>query len=362
MLAVVPTSEEPTEILLCRIEAWKRSIQEFRSVDEAAEVRDQAESIRKYMQKRGFAIEVINAAAELKIRAERRMGELLKEMPKHPGGRPGENRFHDGTSLSDLGIEKNVSHRCQMIAGIPREEFEGHIADVKESGKELTTAGVLRLAERLKVVADCGSNAAIATGPRVVGNLRELIDRGAKFGTIYADPPWPYENQSTRGATDDYYVTMSVEEICAEPVGDLASDGAHLHLWTTVAFIREAFVVMEKWGFDYRSMFVWNKPQFGIGNYWRLNHEILLLGVKGKCPFRSRDERSCQTFNRREHSAKPDEIRQIIEKVSPGPYLEMYGRSIDMNTPWTVYGNQVVEREFLPGLEPVVESQEELFS
>jgi len=350
MLAVVPTSEEPTEILLCRIESWKRSLQEFRSADEFAEVRDQAEAIRKYMRKRGFAIEVINAAAELKIRAERRMGELLAEMPKAVGGQPYQNptgsTMEPVGTLASLGIKKTLSHRVQMIASVPEEKFEKHIEEVKVSGKELTTAGVLRLAERLNVVASCGPNAAIATGPRVVRNLRELVDRGAKFGTIYADPPWKYGNQSTRSATDNYYVTMSVEEICAEPVREIAADDAHLHLWTTNAFLRDAFDVMDHWGFTYKSCFVWVKPQFGIGNYWRVSHEFLLLGVKGKCPFLARDEKSWRELDRGEHSAKPDEIRQIVEKVSPGPYLEMYGRELQPESPWTVYGNQVQERLF----------------
>jgi N6-adenosine-specific RNA methylase IME4 len=139
---------------------------------------------------------------------------------------------------------------------------------------------------------------------------------------------------------------MSVKEICAEPVREIVADDAHLHLWTTNAFLREAFDVMEAWGFTYKSCFVWVKPQFGIGNYWRVSHEFLLFGVRGKCPFRSHSEKSWQELDRGEHSAKPDEIRQIIEKVSPGPYLEMYGRELAPQSPWTIYGNQVTERLF----------------
>ncbi len=178
----------------------------------------------------------------------------------------------------------------------------------------------------------------------IVGSLSDLIERGDVFATIYADPPWRYGNQGTRAATDDHYKTMTVEEICAEPVEQITEDNAHLHLWTTNAFLPEAFAVMEAWGFAYKSCFVWVKPQMGIGNYWRVSHEFLLFGIRGKAPFRARDEMSWAAIDRGQHSAKPDEIRQKIEKVSPGPYLEMYGRESRGLSPWTVYGNQVTRR------------------
>src|SRR5690606_24138432 len=115
----------------------------------------------------------------------------------------------------------------------------------------------------------------------VVTDLRQLIVAGKKFGCIYADPAWQYGNQATRAATDNHYVTMSVDAICAMPVAEVAADDAHLHLWTTNAFLFDAKRVMEAWGFEYRSCLVWVKLQMGIGNYWRVSHEFLLLGIRG---------------------------------------------------------------------------------
>lgn len=94
----------------------------------------------------------------------------------------------------------------------------------------------------------------------VVTDICELVRRGEKFGTIYADPPWQYGNQATRASTDNHYTTMTNQEIGALPVKALASENCHLHLWTTNAFLFECPAILEAWGFTYKSMFVWVKP------------------------------------------------------------------------------------------------------
>ena len=182
--------------------------------------------------------------------------------------------------------------------------------------------------------------------PSIVSTLDVLVNRRVKFATVYADPPWPYSNTAARGAAENHYKTMSLEAICKEPVSQLVADEAHLHLWTTNAFLREAFDVIRAWGFKYKSCLIWTKPQLGMGNYWRVSHEYLLLGVRGNLPFRNRTVRSWQTARRTVHSRKPFLFRGLIEQVSPGPYLELYGRIEQPNSQWTVYGNQVERRLF----------------
>jgi N6-adenosine-specific RNA methylase IME4 len=182
--------------------------------------------------------------------------------------------------------------------------------------------------------------------PTIVRDLRSLVESGMVFSTIYADPPWPYSNTAARGAAENHYRTLTLEAICAEPVKELVADAAHLHLWTTNAFLREAFDVIRAWGFHYKSCLVWIKPQLGMGNYWRVSHEYLLLGVRGNLPFQIRTVRSWQLARRTIHSRKPFLFRGLIEQVSPGPYLELYGREEQPNTGWTVYGNQVERKLF----------------
>ena len=86
-------------------------------------------------------------------------------------------------------------------------------------------------------------------GPATVDDLDTLIAQGLKYRAIYADPPWRYGNQGTRAATDNHYPTMTVDEIAALPIAQLAADAAHLHLWTTNAFLFESKRVIEAWGF-----------------------------------------------------------------------------------------------------------------
>ncbi len=178
-----------------------------------------------------------------------------------------------------------------------------------------------------------------------VTDLAELGKAGRKFGTIYADPPWAYGNQATRAATDNHYPTMTVEDIAALPVGDLAADQSHLWLWTTNGFLFECPQIFAAWGFEFKSSYVWVKPQIGIGNYLRNSHEFLLLAVRGGLVGAATDVKSWGEFNRQEHSAKPDRIRvDVLERVSPGPRLELFGRKTSPG--WTVWGNQIERNLF----------------
>lgn len=172
-----------------------------------------------------------------------------------------------------------------------------------------------------------------------VADLHSLADSGSKFGCIYADPPWIYGNQATRASTGNHYDGLTVDEIAELPVANLTKENAHLHLWTTNAFLFDCQRIMDAWGFTYKSVYVWVKPQMGMGNYWRVSHEFMLFGIKGKAPFGSHSEMSWGRFDRTIHSAKPEQIRNKIERVSAGPYLEMFGRR--PVTGWTVWGNQI---------------------
>jgi N6-adenosine-specific RNA methylase IME4 len=172
----------------------------------------------------------------------------------------------------------------------------------------------------------------------LVRDLGVLVARGCKFCTVYADPPWRYD-RSPRGAAAHHYPTMAVEEIAALPVADLAAEVCHLHLWTTHSFLFEAREVMEAWGFAYKGVFVWVKPQIGTGHYWRSACEFLLLGVKGNATFLDRTVANWACLDRGEHSQKPEAVRRLIERVSPPPYLELFGRRPVHG--WVVHGNEI---------------------
>lgn len=218
----------------------------------------------------------------------------------------------------------------------PAEEVTDWI-DVCES--QQTTVSEFAAMLRESRIAKMPPGGEVSNG-RVVTNIMDLVNDGEQFGCIYADPPWGYENQGTRAATKNHYDTMTVEDIKKLPVGELALPQSHLWLWTTNAFLFDCPQIFEAWGFEFKSSYIWVKPQIGIGNYLRNAHEFLLLGVRGGLTGASKDVRSWGEFDRGEHSAKPDRIRfDVVERLSPHPYLELFGRKEVSN--WTVWGNQV---------------------
>jgi N6-adenosine-specific RNA methylase IME4 len=189
------------------------------------------------------------------------------------------------------------------------------------------------------------ANGAAVAGD-MVASLEELTTAGRKYPTIYADPPWAYDNVASRAAAENHYPTMSLAEICDLPISNLAAANAHLHLWTTNGFLREAFDVLDAWGFAFKSCLVWVKDEIGMGNYWRVSHEFLLLGVRGRLTFADRTLPSWIQAPRTAHSRKPGVVRMLIERVSPGPYLELFGREELPNSRWTVFGNRIERRLF----------------
>jgi len=157
---------------------------------------------------------------------------------------------------------------------------------------------------------------------------------------MLADPPWDLLQRSGRGA-HRHYPLMTSEQIAALPVGSLASTNAHLWLWVTNATLFAGHVVMEAWGFTYRSCLTWVKPGLGLGSsYLRNNTEHLLFGTKGRAPILYRSQPTWLFAPKQDHSHKPEEQYAVIERCSPGPYLELFARR--KRPGWQVWGNEVV--------------------
>ena len=176
-----------------------------------------------------------------------------------------------------------------------------------------------------------------------------------KYGAILADPPWRFETwgDQTNASTDveRHYSTMSRAQIEALPVSDLAARDSVLFLWVTWPTLLQAIDLIEKWGFLYKTCaFNWVKgdslPMFPNdvrdkigGGYWtRSNSEVCLLASRGSPKRQNADVRQIVIADRREHSRKPDEIHERIERLVAGPYLELFARA--PREGWTVWGNE----------------------
>lgn len=183
-----------------------------------------------------------------------------------------------------------------------------------------------------------------------IEKLTEIAKGNVELGTetkypiVYADPPWRYENPpigAGNRAIENHYPTMTLEEICALPVAELATPDALLYLWATAPKLAECMRVITAWGFTYRTCMVWVKDKIGMGYHVRNQHELLLICKRGELPPPAVEDRisSVITAARGEHSEKPDEFYDYIEQAYPTlPKIELFCRS--QREGWAVWGNQ----------------------
>jgi len=170
-----------------------------------------------------------------------------------------------------------------------------------------------------------------------------------QFRTILADPPWDIQQKGALGA-ERHYDLMTLERIKAMPVADLAEDDAHLWLWVTNATLRHGYDVAEAWGFTVRSPLTWIKFRLGLGNYLRNATEHLLFATRGKAPVNFRSQPTWINAPVQDHSHKPEEQYALIERISGGPYLELFARRRPSSTAdWSVWGDEIDSDITVPG-------------
>jgi len=174
------------------------------------------------------------------------------------------------------------------------------------------------------------------------------------YSTILADPPWSYKTYSNReqGTVPHRtetapYQSMTLDELLALPVQDLATKDAVLHLWTISSHFDQALELGEAWGFTYKSLgLIWVKtqkgdpetPKMGMGKWFRQEGEVCLLFTRGKPSRVSAGVRQVILEPAREHSRKPDESLARVEALTAGPYLELFSRS--SRPGWDAMGDQ----------------------
>ena len=166
-----------------------------------------------------------------------------------------------------------------------------------------------------------------------------------KYRTIVADPPWEYEFASLypgepKRTKPMCYPMLSVSEICAIPVASMAAKNAHLYLWTTQRYLRSAYDVLAAWGFVPASVLVWVKPPRGFVGTFACSTEFVLFSRRGSLAAKQKIGRNWWEWSRGRHSAKPEAFLDIVESVSPGPYLELFARRQRLG--WDTWGNEAL--------------------
>ena len=187
--------------------------------------------------------------------------------------------------------------------------------DVAFAG-DFTVAGVSPISQPLVAEQNC----------TVLRSVGDLLRQGRKFACVYADPPWMI------GTGNELFVTAFSQL----PIRSLVEDHCHLHMWASNDSLLAAVQVMENWGFRFSGCLVCINSDGRPGRYWLDSHEYLLLGTRGDLPLMESTLPSWFHCDREPNGCPPPPIRDLIERASPGPYLELFGRYPAMG--WTIVG------------------------
>jgi N6-adenosine-specific RNA methylase IME4 len=173
-------------------------------------------------------------------------------------------------------------------------------------------------------------------------NLDSKLPEG-KFQVVYADPPWKYGNSMPEYFKEqaNHYPLMNVSDVADMPIRGIVDKNAVLFLWVTSPILEESFRVIESWGFEYKTSFIWDKIKHNMGHYSSVRHEILLLCIRGSYPIQNKKlYDSVLSLERTEHSKKPDYYYEMIEDLYPNSNkIELFART--KRAGWRVYGNQL---------------------
>jgi N6-adenosine-specific RNA methylase IME4 len=331
---------------LIRYEHARAALAEARSIDEVKDIRDKADAMRAYARMANDT-QLEMDAAELRLRAERRLGIMLSEQKATIGLNRGrlrrgsdEEPRDERPTLSEIGIDKKLSMRSQKVGGIGEQAFEAVVANVRQ-----------RISDQngrvsLDVTAIDKKQRRNERETTLAASQRALPDK--KYGIIYADPEWRFEVYSRDTgmdrAADNHYPTSGTDAICARPVQDIAADDCALFLWATVPMLPDALRVMAAWGFEYKSHCIWAKDRIGTGYWFRNQHELLLVGTKGSVPAPAMGTQIASLVDAPvgRHSEKPGIFYDLIEGYFPTlPKIELNARGARPG--WDAWGYEAQE-------------------
>jgi N6-adenosine-specific RNA methylase IME4 len=329
---------------LVRYDAACRAVAEARTVDEAKDIRDKAIAMQAYArQAKNRDLEA--DALEIRMRATRRLDQLRQAQKDSVGLNAGrlrrglsDNPRDERPTLASQGIDKNLAHNARKLGALSDEDFERLVAEARDAVSDVVKDALraktkeARRAERMTRLVE-------------LSNSNAPLPADRRYPIILADPPWKFEvfeaESGLAGAADEHYPTMPLEEIAELPVAELATPDAVLFMWAVACDLPNALRVLGAWGFEYVTHMVWVKDRGGLGYWLRNQHELLIIARRGDMPTPLRAARPPSVISapRREHSRKPDEAYEIIERMYPDlPRIELFARNA--RDGWAAWGNQ----------------------
>ena len=251
------------------------------------------------------------------------------------------------TNFGPMGpILPATERQARPLAALPpaqqREAWE-RVLETAPNGK-ITAAIVTQAAQAIRQErTDQRRQERIEKIVQIAQGNSDLAETAVLYPIVYVDPPWRYEYSPTDNREiENHYPTMTLEEICLLPVAEIATPDSVLFLWTTSPKLAESMQVIEAWGYAYKTCMVWDKERMGMGYYARQQHELLLIATRGAVPVPEPANRPASVIRARrdnEHSAKPAEFYDVIERMYPDlPKIELFARG--RRAGWAAWGNQ----------------------
>jgi N6-adenosine-specific RNA methylase IME4 len=271
-------------------------------------------------------------SADVKTQPRAETGKFLKAVSATTCGENGRDYKAEQTKKTSTAVAKEAGVNRGSVERMDRFDKERpDLADKVASGELKPTEAVRRMRK-----------------DEVVKKIAALPD--GKYRVIYADPPWDYNNELDvagyrRVAATEHYPAMPLSEICALDVRGLAATDSVLLLWATSPLLAQAFDVVKARGFTYKTHFVWYKGRGAFGHYHKANCELLLVATRGSC-VPDADERAdqMQNFARGRHSHKPEEWRELIDRLWPrGPRIELFQRKDAVPNHCHVWGAEAAD-------------------
>jgi N6-adenosine-specific RNA methylase IME4 len=278
-------------------------------------------------------------------RAERRLGEVMEERratdklakgAREHGTRRGTTRVANGpASLAKQGIDKHLADRARKAAVLTDRQFEADVAKAARRARAAVEGNKAIIREARAEQQREKRDKRQQRQRELAGKIKALPVK--RYGVIVADPEWRFEPWSRETGMDraaaNHYPTSALPIIKSRNVESISAKDCVLFLWATAPMNPHALVVMDAWGFDYKTQMIWGKDKIGTGYWFREKHELLLVGTKGKpiCPAQGDQWDSLQLAPRRGHSAKPEIFLEMIEQYFPNvPKIELNRRG----PPW----------------------------
>jgi N6-adenosine-specific RNA methylase IME4 len=325
---------------LVKWEKIRNEIEQAKDIDVISDMRDKLKAYETLAKQRGESIEVKNKVGEYLLRADRKLGQWLKENLNHEGTKGQlisrgiigvENNNSNKSSLNELKIDKHKSSMFQKIANLSEEKFE----EIIKTENELNENVAVKIAKKIDI-------------EDKIQKQQEAIEKGEFIGikgtyeVIVIDPPWEYNDSGNFERGHLQYPTMSQIEL--KEINIPCSTNCILFLWTTNSFMKDAYELLEEWGFEDKTILTWHKGELGMGNYLRNVTEHCILATRGNVIsegiIHNNNKFTTHLFEKKEkHSAKPDSFYKMINEICSGRKLDYFARK--KREGWDVYGDEV---------------------